>query len=72
MFVAVCQCCLDAACLVVAVVWVVMAEVVPNQLRDKAFSIFLNVSWLCVLITSMGTLEGSRCYAVHGVEISSF
>jgi SP family xylose:H+ symportor-like MFS transporter len=47
------------ACSFGPIVWVVMAEVVPDSVRDKAFSIFLNVSWLCVLVSSMGTLLGS-------------
>lgn len=41
-----------------SVCWVIMTEVVPHQLRDKAYSVFMNTSWLCVLVTSLGTLEG--------------
>jgi MFS family permease len=39
-----------------AVCWVIMTEVIPDRLRVKAISIFLNVSWACNLVISMVTL----------------
>jgi hypothetical protein len=47
-----------------------MTEVVPHQLRDKAYSVFLNTTWLCVLATSLGTLEGACFLHIAGCSLS--
>lgn len=39
-----------------AVVWVVLAEIMPSRLRMKAFSLFLSINWGCSLIIGLLTL----------------